>query len=224
MLTDRTLMTLKRVKRRADSALMARRKRKVLSAGDAPARWYDAAYSKTSEYRNHWSESTYLPVWDAICARVGEGSSVLEVGCGPGQLARMLHDKGILASYVGFDFSAKAVNMAREASPEITFEVADAFTTDLFASVNYDTVICTEVLEHIHDDLAVLSRIPSGVHVLATVPDFDWDSHVRFFNNAAEVTARYAEMFLSLEISSHFHTGDPHGHNGTFFLIDGRKV
>jgi len=82
-------------------------------------------------------------------------------------------------------------------------------------------VVCTEVLEHIVDDVPVLERIPRGKHVLATVPDFDYVSHVRFFATAGEVRARYGFLFSSLDITEHHHAGDTNGSQGTFFLLNG---
>jgi SAM-dependent methyltransferase len=210
-------------KRRVHSRLMRVRKRQVLADGEAHADWYDDAYRSAPAYRQHWSESHYLPVWEAIEQRIPRGAAVLEVGCGPGQLAQMLRDHGVLSGYVGFDFSAVAVEMARTSSTDLRFEEADAYTTGLFADVAYDTVICTEVLEHLADDLGILERVPAGVHVLATVPDFDYDSHVRFFADEDAVRARYGHLFAELDVSRHFHTGDVEGHNGVFFLLDGRR-
>lgn len=199
----------------------AYRKRRALAGGDAPAEWYDEAYSAEESYKIHWSESQYLLVWQAISDRLPEGSRVLEVGCGPGQMAHMLLDQGKIASYVGFDFSAKAIDLARGLLPEQRFEVADAHTADLFETVDYDTVLCTEVLEHITEDISVIERIPAGKRVLATVPDFDYTTHVRFFKDVAEVRARYGPHFAELEITTHLHANDPQGRKGTFFLMNG---
>lgn len=197
-------------------------KRRLIAAGGAPPSWYDEAYSgKIDEYVIHYSQSQYLPVWQGICDRMGAGVSVLEVGCGPAQLANMILDRGVVKEYVGFDFSPTAIELARKNIPGKRVEVADARTTDLFDTVNYNTVVCTEVLEHILDDIPVLERIKSGARVLATVPNFDYKSHVRFFTDATKVIDRYGTLFQSMEISEHYHTGDENGSRGIFYLIDG---
>ncbi len=198
-----------------------RRQREKLKARGAPASWYDDAYAAVDEYTKPYSESRYLPVWEAICERIPRGASVLEVGCGPAQFARMIHDRAISSSYVGFDFSRAAIELARKNLPGTRLEVADARTTDLFTSVDYDTVVCTEVLEHILDDVPIIQRIPKGKQLLATVPNFDYESHVRFFANADEVRARYGSLFESLDITEHCHAGDPDGSHGVFFLMNG---
>lgn len=198
------------------------RQRRFVAAGGAPASFYDHAYSgAVDEYTVHYSSSLYLPVWEAISDRIKPGAHILEIGCGPAQLATMLFDRAIPGSYVGFDFSPAAIELAKGNLPEQRLEVGDARTTDLVTTLDYDVAICTEVLEHIIDDIPVLERVPDGVRVLATVPNFDYVSHVRFFRDASEVRARYGHLFSQLEITEHFHAGDHDGSQGVFFLIDG---
>ena len=67
----------------------------------------------------------------------------------------------------------------------------------------------------------MLERIPKGKQVLATVPNFDYDSHVRFFATAGEVRAWYGLLFESLDITEHHHAGDHDGSHGVFFLLNG---
>lgn len=164
----------------------------------APANWYDDAYSQRPEYAKHYSESVYYPVWCVIVEKLQAAGSrdILEVGCGAGQLAALVRDS-IGLGYVGFDFSAQAVQMARQHSPGTRFEVADALKTDLFECVQYDCVVCTEVLEHIVEDLDVIKRVPVGKRVIATVPNRDSDTHVRFFKTSEEVAKRYAHLFTT---------------------------
>lgn len=201
------------------------RRQKLVRAGGAPASWYDQRYSgAVHEYTVHYSSSRYLPVWEAISNRIKPGAHILEIGCGPAQLAHMLIDRAIPASYVGFDFSPAAIELAKKNLPGQRLEVGDARTTDLVNTLDFDVVICTEVLEHIIDDIPVLERIPNGVQVLATVPNFDYKTHVRFFADAVEVRARYGHMFSPLEITEHFFAGDHDGSRGVFFLIDGVRA
>lgn len=212
---------LQRAKNAIAKQLASVRKRRLVASGGAAAGWYDDVYSgEPDEYVTHYSQSRYLPVWESICERILPGNAVLEVGCGPAQLAEMMLERGI-GGYVGFDFSPAAIVLAKKHLPAQGLEVGDARTTDLFTTVDYDTIVCTEVLEHITDDLAVVERFPKGKQVLATVPNFDYETHVRFFKDVDEVRARYGGLFEQLDVTTHFHAGDTDGSQGTFFLMNG---
>jgi SAM-dependent methyltransferase len=144
--------------------------------------------------------------------------SILDVGCGSGQIAQMLNDMGF-TKYVGFDFSPKRIEWARQEVPTYRFELADAYETTLFADTEYDSVVCTEFLEHVEGDLAVLDRVRPGTRFLGTVPDFGGGSHVRFFRSAGEVEDRYAEQFSPFQVSTFVRPGG----TSRQFLIDGVK-
>ena len=105
--------------------VVRRNARRIRHWGGAKASWYDNAYSESSEYQLHYSRSVYLPIWEEIVRRIGQGSSVLEIGCGSGQLAEMLIERRDVL-YIGFDFSEQAVSMARARQTTGRFEVDDA--------------------------------------------------------------------------------------------------
>lgn len=142
-------------------------------------------------------------VWTVIADRVlrAKVKSILEIGCGPGQLACLIRDKGIL-SYHGFDFSPRRIEQAKRVCPEFAFNLQDAFRTDLFETFDYDAVICTEFLEHVEKDVDVLKRIKSGVCFYGTVPNFPFTSHVRYFSDVDEVTSRYRQCFSELHVDT----------------------
>jgi SAM-dependent methyltransferase len=119
--------------------------------------------------------------------------SILEVGCGSGFLAEMiLQESG--TAYRGFDFSPVAIYNAgrRTGRPELLAR-ADALDPRCYAC-DYDTIVCTEVLEHIDADLDVIRLWRDGALCVCTVPNFDFDGHVRFFRRSEEVVARYGDL------------------------------
>jgi 2-polyprenyl-3-methyl-5-hydroxy-6-metoxy-1,4-benzoquinol methylase len=60
---------------------------------------------------------------------------------------------------VGFDFSVQRIEWARATVSEVRFDIADVYTTDLLESVPYNTVVCTEFLEHVKGDVEVLRQV-----------------------------------------------------------------
>lgn len=168
--------------------------------GAFDADFYDEAYKNVEEYRRPYYNSRYYFVWTVMLDRLlgQQPVGVLEVGCGPGQLASLLLEHGI-QNYLGFDFSPEAIGLAR-ANSSGRFEVADARDTNLFQSHNYDAILCTEVLEHIDFDIEVIERFPAGVRCICSVPSFPYISHVRHFPAKSGVYERYAAHFDDFKV------------------------
>lgn len=101
-------------------------------------------------------------------------SRVLDVGCGNGVISRHLGQFGY--EVLGIDISQKTIDVARSKNrlPNVRFEAvsAEALTAQ---GQQYDAVICSEVLEHLHQPGLLLRTIyaslkPDGV-LIVTVPN-----------------------------------------------------
>ena len=57
---------------------------------------------------------------DCLAEQVRELGPIVDIGCGPGQIARYLHDRGVAA--LGIDLSPQMVALARRLSPDIPFQ------------------------------------------------------------------------------------------------------
>lgn len=171
-------------------------------AAKAPeADYYDAVYQRRPDYADAWRTSVYLPVWKhLVTVLLASGRRrILELGCGPGQLAAMLHHEIEGLMYRGIDFSPVALDMAQAANPALSFELADVRDPKTLDG-DYDIVIATELLEHLDDDVGLLRSIPRDVFVIFSVPNFDCDAHVRYFQKAVQIEARYGELFSGLDL------------------------
>lgn len=162
---------------------------------EADVAFYESLHENNPIYDLPPDRSPYFPLFRRIVAEVNRRGfrRVLEVGCGSGALAQLVMER-THAAYEGFDFSANAVRKARArtARPE-AFAVADA-TDPASYRRDYDAIVCTEVLEHIGQDKAAIRLWRPGVRCLCSVPNFDYDGHVRFFRTEAEVRARYNDV------------------------------
>jgi SAM-dependent methyltransferase len=183
------------------------------------AGWYDAVYQQSLEYKQPYYSSVYYPTWLLVADRLRSANtaSILDIGCGSGQFAAMLREQGF-ERYTGMDFSSTAVQQAQQLVPSFTFIVADATDIRTYEGLAYDIVVCMELLEHVEQDLAVLANIRPGVKCLCTVPNFPYVSHVRHFDAADEVAARYGHLFDGLVVTP---VKGTRGADEWFYLMDG---
>ena len=103
----------------------------------------------------------------------------------------MLFDNGI-TNYKGFDFSPIAVGLAKKNNEKYSgnFVVDNAYTSQLY-NYDYNIVVILEVLEHIERDFLVLNKISKNTSIIFSVPNFNSESHVRWFNSKDDIEKRY---------------------------------
>jgi SAM-dependent methyltransferase len=114
----------------------------------------------------HWREASRHPIhgWPYTRSRMAwvarqcaKSRSILEIGCGDGALLARLAREG--ASVVGVDLEETAVELARRMFKQRGLR--GEFFTDLKAveSRRFDTVVLAEVIEHLDDVDAMLTRV-----------------------------------------------------------------
>ncbi len=102
---------------------------------------------------------------------------ILDVGCGNGSLARVLHEKGY--GVYGIDASAQGIELANSALPGHFFQ-QDIDTHTLPEALQdkpFDTIISTEVIEHLYAPReyldfckSVLAQSPGRKYLLLSTP------------------------------------------------------
>ena len=99
-----------------------------------------------------------------------EFESILDVGCGQGALLIEFAKMFPRARLFGTDLSSAAVRIAHQRVPQGNFSVLDA-TKELMDG-QYHLIVCSEVLEHIPDDVAALRnlRLMTRKYLLVTTP------------------------------------------------------
>lgn len=114
---------------------------------------------------------------DAVAYHVPAGGSVLDLGCGTGELAIALTTSGIRA--IGCDISPEMLRIAADAdvpgNVDDWVELEPDWRVLPFRGGVFDAVIASSVLEYVDDPIAVLRECrrvlrPGGI-VLCTIPD-----------------------------------------------------
>ncbi len=180
---------------------------------EQPASYYDAIYAKG------YDTARYHRLYAKILSHLKNFPSpprILEIGCGTGDLARLLIENGF-RHYFGFDFSPEGVKqtlskleplvgkdaVARYAAQKDAYSLAS-----INSSYDYTAVVALEVFEHL-DDLRVVEQIRLGTRVLFSVPNFDDLSHVRTYPDTNFISERYARYLHIIQIDQIVHESDP---------------
>jgi SAM-dependent methyltransferase len=116
-----------------------------------------------------------------VLARLPEGSTVLELGCGPGTDAAELSAR---RRYIGVDLSPVQLSIARERAPSGAFVVGD-LASIAFVPGSFDGIVAFYVLNHVpsHQVAPAFAAAfawlrPAGYLMLAGVPTMEDDDRV----------------------------------------------
>jgi ubiquinone/menaquinone biosynthesis C-methylase UbiE len=117
---------------------------------------------------------------DFFTDRVEHGERVLDIGCGNGALSRDVAEKSG-AHVVGIDLSADNIDTAKKkhSHSRVQYETGDVLTKNLQGP--FDTVIMSNVLEHLEQRAEFLHRVTETVKpgkFLLRVPVFERDWRV----------------------------------------------
>jgi SAM-dependent methyltransferase len=99
-------------------------------------------------------------------------SGLMEFGCGDGFLIEKITEKFITLRTHAVDISYTALRRARNRAPAASLIQSDAENTP-FTGETFDIALCSEVLEHVPDDVGLLKEIfrilrPGAFFVLTT--------------------------------------------------------
>ena len=130
-------------------------------------------------YDDYWrarGDHQVVARFPIIAKHLKRGETLLDIGCGEGTgVAYLVASSGVLG--VGFDISQVAVEMAR--CKGVDARVADVMASDFALDHPYDTVLISEVLEHLAEPERVLTRVRDhvGKRLILTFPNIGYLPH-----------------------------------------------
>jgi SAM-dependent methyltransferase len=92
----------------------------------------------------------------AVQKWIPSNGQLLDYGCGPGRLARLLAEAGYRV--VAVDPSPKMIGEAKKQRPVPELEFATVSEGGRLESAAYDGIICSSVIEYVADPAALLQR------------------------------------------------------------------
>jgi trans-aconitate 2-methyltransferase len=167
-----------------------------------------------------WDPGRYLAYADHrgrpfvdLLARVGatDPATVVDLGCGPGNLTALLAQRWPRARVAGVDSSAEMVARARADHPDLELEVADLRTW--LEGGRADVVVSNATLQWVPDHLDLLPRLvaattPGGWLAVQVPGNFGEPSHALLHDLAAD--PRWAAHVADAE--------RPHSHDPVVYL------
>jgi SAM-dependent methyltransferase len=163
--------------------------------------FYDRLYrtgGHNQQYNKPPDATHYYDIWMAVLKLIDKKEYIIDFGCGVGQFAELALKNG--HNYkLGLDFSEIAIDKARERNngyiPQ--FFIGNLYDGAIWDKINetfYNVAVFCEVLEHLYKDKWALNQISSGKKIIFTVPNYDSESHVRYFDSMEDVRKRYEKI------------------------------
>ncbi|MSQ14678.1 MAG: class I SAM-dependent methyltransferase [Dehalococcoidia bacterium] len=173
------------------------------------------------DYRSlHWNSARSQLVRFDVLKDIGldPGCSVLDIGCGLGDLYGYLKEKNGAFTYAGYDISTKMVETARERFPEACFIVRDILE-EKCAPESFDYVVASgtfnvKISGHdsfLRDMICAMYRACKkgvGFNLLERM-DYDWYSSDRFYTASLDETVAFCSTISPRsEVKTGYLTGD----------------
>ena len=153
-----------------------------------------APFSETWKRKNRYYHNSLERI---LRFHVPAGSSVLEVGCGTGELLHALAPK----RGVGVDISPRTVEIACSRYPDLTFLEGDA--QDLPLSETFDYIILSDLVGYLEDVQRAFEELQKVCHrrtrILITYYNYLWEPILRVGERLGRKRPQPDQNWLALE-------------------------
>ncbi|MGD9009865.1 MAG: class I SAM-dependent methyltransferase [Desulfobacteraceae bacterium] len=102
----------------------------------------------------------YHASYDALLESVRDGASVLDLGCGPGNVSAYLKNNRPALKITGVDIAGEMIAIARHRIPDGSFHVGDIVHIDFLEE--FDCVICAFAIPYL--SLEETGRVAQQIH------------------------------------------------------------
>jgi SAM-dependent methyltransferase len=155
--------------------------------------YYNKLFGRKLKYKCPPWQSSHIPIWQAALELVRDAPCIYDLGCGTGQFAQLANHEGITGW--GVDFSPTAINIAWERNLNWQFKVMDLREWIPPVHPPHGMVYtCLETLEHLQDDLTLVSKIPTDSTLVFSLPTGRDPAHFRWFDEPWDVRERYMDL------------------------------
>lgn len=156
-------------------------------------------FNQGASNRDKWIERNkyyYRQLEEYFRFLIPEGSSVLEIGCGTGQLLNAVKP----SRGVGIDFSEEMIKIARNKFPHLEFKVEDA--EDLGTEEKFDYVILSDLIGSLSDVQKAFSQLKKvcfpQTRVIITYYNYLWEPILKAGERLKLKTPQLLQNWLSL--------------------------
>ncbi len=133
-----------------------------------------------------------------VCELVGAGKRVLEIGCGPGSITRLMKARG-QCRVTGIEVDSSAIEIARPHCEAIYQQDlnAEKWPQVLGKTEPFDVVVAADVLEHLYDPWRTLRQMASLISFDgAIVVSLPHSGHAAFLGALASNDVAYGDLGL----------------------------
>jgi ubiquinone/menaquinone biosynthesis C-methylase UbiE len=140
-----------------------------------------------------------------LIPHLAPGTSILDVGCGPGTITADLARRVAPAAVIGIDLAAGVVAAARDQHaqvPNLRFETGDVYALD-FPDAAFDVVYAHQVLQHLSDPVRALREMRRVLRPGGTLAVRDSDYAAFVWSPADERLDRWMSIYHALTRRNH---------------------